>query len=164
MENMWAPWRSQYISGTAAPDKEKSEGCVFCDALQCGNDTEPLIIYRGEFCFVILNRFPYNNGHLLVMPKRHIQRPDMLTDGERIELMNLMVKAQTVLYAVYQCHGVNIGANIGEAAGAGIAQHMHFHVLPRWRGDTNFMTTTADVRVIPESLEETWAKIREAWN
>ncbi len=164
MENMWAPWRSQYISGTSDSDKPMSEGCVFCDALQCENDTEPFIIYRGEFCFVILNRFPYNNGHLLVMPKRHIQRPDMLNDGERSELMNLLVKAQTVLYDVYQCHGVNIGANIGEAAGAGIAQHMHFHVLPRWRGDTNFMTTTADVRVIPESREETWTKIRKAWN
>ena len=164
METMWAPWRSEYINQTADPDKPKTNSCVFCDALKTTDDHERYIIYRGEVSFVILNKFPYNNGHMLVMPNRHISRPDMMTEKERFEIMNLIVKAQTVLYTVYNPHGVNIGANIGAAAGAGIAQHMHFHVLPRWNADVNFMTAVANTRVIPESLEETWTKIREAWN
>lgn len=163
METMWAPWRSEYINKNNDPDKPKNI-CVFCDALTTTDDRERHIIYRGEYAFVILNKFPYNNGHMLVMPKRHISRPDMMTDAERYEMMNLIVKAQTVLSQVYNPHGVNIGANIGEAAGAGIAQHMHFHVLPRWNADANFMTTVANTRVIPESLDETWEKIRHAWN
>ena len=163
METMWAPWRSEYINKNNDPDKPKNV-CVFCDALTTTDDRERHIIYRGEYAFVILNKFPYNNGHMLVMPKRHISRPDMMTDAERYEMMNLIVKAQSVLYQVYNPHGVNIGANIGEAAGAGIAQHMHFHVLPRWNADSNFMTTVANTRVIPESLEDTWTKIRNAWN
>ena len=164
METMWAPWRSEYISGNAAQEKPKADVCVFCEALKTTDDHDCHIIYRGEFSFVILNKFPYNNGHMLVMPNRHISRPDMMTEQERFEIMNLIVKAQTVLYEVYNPHGVNIGANIGAAAGAGIAQHMHFHVLPRWNADVNFMTAIANTRVIPESLEDTWTKIRRAWN
>ena len=164
METLWAPWRSEYINKNNDNEKPVRSSCVFCDALQTTDDQECHIIYRGQVSFVILNKFPYNNGHMLVMPNRHISRPDMMTDEERIEIMNLIVKAQTVLYKVYNPHGVNIGANIGEAAGAGIAQHMHFHVLPRWNADANFMTTIANTRVIPESLEETWTKIRSAWN
>ena len=164
METMWAPWRSEYINKNNDTDAPKKDICVFCDALTTEDDRERYIIYRGKTAFVILNKFPYNNGHLLVMPIRHISRPDMLTEEERIEIMNLIVKAQAVLYEVYHPHGVNIGANIGEAAGAGIAQHMHFHILPRWNADANFMTTVANTRVIPESLDETWEKIRKAWN
>ena len=164
METMWAPWRSEYINSINDSEKPKKDICVFCDALTTTDDHERHIIYRGKTAFVILNKFPYNNGHMLVMPNRHISRPDMMTDEERIEIMNLIVKAQSVLYDVYHPHGVNIGANIGEAAGAGIAQHMHFHVLPRWNADANFMTTVANTRVIPESLDETWEKIRKAWN
>ena len=164
METMWAPWRSEYINGTVNPDKPKSDACVFCEALKADNDEERFIIYRGEAAFVILNLFPYNNGHMLVLPNRHISRPDMMTDQERVEVMNLVVKAQSVLYQVYHPAGVNIGANIGAAAGAGIAQHMHFHVLPRWNADVNFMTAVANTRVIPEALSESWRKIRDAWN
>ena len=168
METMWAPWRSEYINKNAEkqndPETAKKDICVFCDALTTKDDRERHIIYRGQNAFVILNKFPYNNGHMLVMPNRHISRPDMMTDEEKIEIMNLIVKAQSVLYAVYNPHGVNIGANIGEAAGAGIAQHMHFHVLPRWNADVNFMTAVANTRVIPESLDESWEKIRNAWN
>ena len=164
METMWAPWRSEYISGNADQEKPKKDVCVFCDALTTKDDHERFIIYRGESAFVILNKFPYNNGHMLVMPNRHISRPDMMTEKERFEIMNLIVKAQAALYEVYNPHGVNIGANIGAAAGAGIAQHMHFHVLPRWNADANFMTVVANTRVIPESLEDTWTKIRKAWN
>ncbi|MBQ6342192.1 MAG: HIT domain-containing protein [Anaerolineaceae bacterium] len=164
METMWAPWRSEYINSNNDADKPKKDICVFCDALTTTDDHERHIIYRGKGAFVILNKFPYNNGHMLVMPNRHISRPDMMTDEERYEIMNLIVKAQTVLCEVYHPQGVNIGANIGEAAGAGIAQHMHFHVLPRWNADANFMTTVANTRVIPESLDETWEKIRKAWN
>ena len=162
METMWAPWRSEYISGTT--EKPKNEGCVFCEALLTTDDHERHIIYRGNAAFVILNKYPYNNGHMLVLPKRHISRPDMMTAEERGEIMDLIVKAQTVLYQVYNPGGVNIGANIGAAAGAGIAAHMHFHVLPRWNADVNFMTAVANTRVIPESLDETWEKIRKAWN
>ena len=164
METMWAPWRSEYINGTVNPDKPKNDACVFCEALKADNDEERFSIYRGEAAFVILNLFPYNNGHMLVLPNRHISRPDMMTDQERVEVMNLVVKAQSVLYQVYHPAGVNIGANIGAAAGAGIAQHMHFHVLPRWNADVNFMTAVANTRVIPEALSETWRKIRDAWN
>ena len=161
---MWAPWRSEYLNSNNDTEKPKKDICVFCDALTTTDDHERHIIYRGTVSFVILNKFPYNNGHMLVMPNRHISRPDMMTEEERVEIMNLIVKAQSVLYKVYNPHGVNIGANIGEAAGAGIAQHMHFHVLPRWNADANFMTTIANSRVIPESLDETWEKIRKAWN
>ena len=163
MDIMWAPWRSEYLNQNNSGEPKK-DVCVFCDALTTEDDHERHIIYRGKTAFVILNKYPYNNGHMLVMPKRHISRPDMMTDEERVEIMNLIVKAQTVLYEVYRPHGVNIGANIGEAAGAGIAQHMHFHVLPRWNADANFMTTVCNMRVIPESLDETWEKIRKAWN
>ena len=164
MEIQWAPWRSEYINKNNNTDEPKKDVCVFCDALTTEDDHDRHIIYRGKCSFVILNKYPYNNGHMLVMPNRHISRPDMMTEEERVEIMNLIVKAQSVLYTVYNPHGVNIGANIGEAAGAGIAQHMHFHVLPRWNADANFMTTVANTRVIPESLDETWEKIRKAWN
>ena len=163
MDTLWAPWRSEYINGTVDPNKPKKDICVFCDALSRTDDDVTYIVHRGKTAFVILNRYPYSNGHLLVMPNRHISRPDMLTEEEQTEIMGLLVKAQTVLFRVYNPHGVNIGANIGEAAGAGIAMHMHFHVLPRWRGDVNFMTAIADTRVIPESLDVTWKKLREAF-
>ena len=121
------------------------------------------MIYRGTNAFVILNRYPYNNGHMLVLPNRHISRPDMMTEEERHEIMDLVIHAQETLYKVYNPHGVNIGANIGAAAGAGIAAHMHFHVLPRWNADVNFMTAIANTRVIPEALEVTRDRIRAAW-
>lgn len=161
METLWAPWRSEYINGGAG--KPKTEECVFCEALKTTEDHERHIICRGSLSFVILNKFPYNNGHMLVLPNRHICRPDMLTAEERIEIMDFVIHAESTLYKVYNPGGVNIGANIGAAAGAGIAAHMHFHILPRWNADVNFMTSVANSRVIPESLDETWEKIRAAW-
>lgn len=164
MDTMWAPWRSQYITGNAdKKDMPCHQSCVFCDALKAENDQERYIIYRGDKVFVILNLFPYNNGHMLIIPKRHVSRPDMLTAEEQHEMMDLLVKAESVLFEVYHPDGVNFGANIGEAAGAGIAQHMHFHILPRWNADSNFMTTVCNTRVIPESLDDTWKKIRDVW-
>lgn len=165
METMWAPWRGEYINKAVDSQMPRTDDrCVFCEALQTDEDQPHHIIYRGEKVFVILNKYPYNNGHMLIIPNRHISIPDMLTIEEREEMMNLIIKSQSVLYSVYHPHGVNIGANIGAAAGAGIAQHMHFHVLPRWNADVNFMTAIADTRVIPESLEVTWQRIREAWH
>lgn len=163
METMWAPWRGEYISGTVDPEKPKNEGCVFCAALASTDDDGNYMIYRGTNAFVILNRYPYNNGHMLVLPNRHISRPDMMNEEERHEIMDLVIRAQETLYKVYNPHGVNIGANIGAAAGAGIAAHMHFHVLPRWNADVNFMTAIANTRVIPEAPEVTRDRIRAAW-
>lgn len=164
MEMMWAPWRGDYISGSADQNKLKTEGCVFCEALKTKNDEDRYIIYRGKNAFVILNLYPYNNGHMMIIPNQHISKAEMMDFDTRYEVMDLIIKAEIVLYQVYKPHGINIGANIGAAAGAGIAQHMHFHILPRWNADVNFMTTVANTRVVPESLEISWQKIRKAWD
>jgi ATP adenylyltransferase len=164
METMWAPWRGDYINGTVDQEKPKPEGCVFCEALTTKNDNDRYIIHRGKNAFVILNLYPYNNGHMLVIPNQHISNTEMMDSDTRYEVMDLLIKAESVLNRVYKPHGINIGANIGAAAGAGIAQHMHFHILPRWNADVNFMTAVANTRVVPESLEISWQKIRKAWN
>lgn len=162
MEIMWAPWRGEYIDGTTG--YPQPEGCVFCEALTAENDRDRYIIHRGRNAFVIMNLYPYNNGHLLVIPNEHMSRASQMDAETRHEVMDLLMKAEAVLFQVYHPQGVNIGANIGAAAGAGIAQHVHFHVLPRWNADSNFMTTVANTRVIPEALEVTWKKIRDAWD
>ncbi len=164
MEIMWAPWRGDYIAGTADQPQQEPGGCVFCEALTAESDLDRYIIHRGKHVFVIMNLFPYNNGHLLVIPNKHISKVSLMDPETRYEMMDFLVKAEQVLGRVYHPHGVNIGANIGAAAGAGIAQHVHFHVLPRWNADSNFMTTVANTRVIPEALEVTWEKIRKAWD
>jgi ATP adenylyltransferase len=143
----------------------KKEGaCAFCVAQSQPDDANNLIIFRGEKVFVILNRYPYTGGHLMVVPFEHQSLLEYLDEATRAEIMEVAKQAVIVLQKVYQPHGFNLGMNIGEAAGAGIIDHIHMHVVPRWSGDTNFMSTLADTRVLPESLKETYQRISEAWN
>jgi len=152
---LFAPWRMAYIRGS-----ERREGCVFCEAPGL-DDRESLIVYRGARAYVILNRYPYTSGHVMVVPYRHVASPVDL-ELEELAEMGLLVKASMIaIQKVYSPHGFNIGVNVGEAAGAGIAGHVHVHVVPRWRGDTNFTVITAGTKVVPEALEETWRRLRE---
>lgn len=139
---------------------EKSCGCIFCDKPRERNDRKNLILHRGSTCYIIMNRYPYNNGHLLVLPYRHLSEFESLNAEERSELMDLLSLSTRVL-AVFSPDGFNIGMNIGRVAGAGIEDHLHFHVVPRWEGDNNFMPVIGDVRVIPEYLEKTYDKLKE---
>ncbi|MCK5803016.1 MAG: HIT domain-containing protein [Lentisphaeria bacterium] len=155
---LWAPWRIEYIR-SAKPD-----GCFFCEKGTRTEDVADHIIARGETAFVLMNDFPYNSGHVLVAPYRHVSDLSLLETVERNEIMELLVKAEEVLRKVMAPSGFNIGFNLGESAGAGVADHVHGHVVPRWIGDTNFMPVLADRRVVPEALEETANLLREAWN
>jgi len=154
MEHLWAPWRLEYITG------EKVEGCIFCVFPQQNDDEKNHILYRGKRAFVIMNAFPYSNGHLLVPPYRHIADITELTDEENLEIMQLTQMCCKALAAICKPDGFNVGINLGTAAGAGIADHLHLHVVPRWNGDTNFMPVFADVKVIPEALETTYKKLK----
>ncbi|HTM26686.1 MAG TPA: HIT domain-containing protein [Vicinamibacterales bacterium] len=154
MEHLWSPWRLAYITG-ASP----SAGCVFCSALT-DPDAESLIVFRGRSCFVILNLFPYNNGHLMVVPMRHIATLGSATPEELSELIELTRRAEIALTETYAPHGLNMGINLGKPAGAGILDHVHMHVVPRWNGDTNFMTVVGRTRVLPEELPDTAARLR----
>lgn len=158
MDHLWSPWRMSYITS-----KENEPGCVFCNALAANDDPKYLILFRGKNAFVMLNRYPYTSGHLLVLPFKHVDTYEKLEEATRAEIMELITRATGVIRKVYQPHGFNIGANIGEAAGAGIAPHVHFHIVPRWRGDNNFMSVTGDTRVIPEDLDETYKRLKTAW-
>jgi ATP adenylyltransferase len=158
LERLWSPWRAKYI---ASGVDSQSDRCVFCDiASDPAKDDTNFVVHRAEYGFVVLNLFPYITGHLLVIPYEHTGEFDMVAKRITDELMDLSKKAQTALREVYSPPGFNIGINLGAAAGAGIVGHLHIHVLPRWSGDTNFMTTVADSRVIPESLETTYSKLR----
>lgn len=140
-----------------------SSGCIFCDALARGDD-EPLMIHRGPRAFVILNKFPYNNGHLMVVANRHVGRLAALDDAELAEIMTLTQAAERALDAVYRPHAYNVGLNLGKPAGAGVLDHLHMHVVPRWDGDTNFMSVVGDTRVLPEELPATAARLRAAFS
>jgi ATP adenylyltransferase len=147
----------RYIAGA-----EKSEGCIFCEKWQGDADAENLVLFRGEECFAILNLFPYNNGHLMVVPVRHVADIVDLTASEQAEMFRLTQRMVRVLRETMSPHGFNIGFNLGRAAGAGIADHLHLHVVPRWSGDTNFMPVLGATRVISEALEETYQKLKTA--
>ncbi len=155
MDRLWTPWRLAYVTAVS----NDSPWCVFCTALANG-DTEPLIVYRGETCFVILNLYPYNNGHLMVVPHRHVGRLADLTPAELGELMRLTRVVEMALQERYQPHGFNMGLNLGKPAGAGVLDHLHMHVVPRWNGDTNFMTVVGETRVLPEDLAQSAAQLR----
>ncbi|MBN1781584.1 HIT domain-containing protein [bacterium] len=155
---LWAPWRMEYIEHCGTPEK----GCIFCDKPKQNDDRSNLILLRGGTVYVIMNRFPYNNGHLMVVPFRHTSDMGSLTDGERSEMFEQLEVCRTVLTRVMQPHGFNIGMNLGRVAGAGIADHLHFHIVPRWDGDTNFMPILGHTKVVSEGLERTWDKIRDA--
>lgn len=158
MEHLWAGWRGEYIGADPEP------GCVFCRILGSGlPDEETFVVWRDERVAALLNAYPYTSGHLMVLPVRHLGELDELTDDESADLWAAGRDAVRAVKKAYSPGGVNLGANLGPAAGAGIPGHLHLHVLPRWAGDTNFMTSVADARVLPEALSTTWRKLREAW-
>jgi ATP adenylyltransferase len=140
-------------------ENRKAGGCIFCEAAASHDDQTSLVVHRGQHCFVILNRYPYTSGHLMVAPYQHVSRLSHLDGTSSAELMSLTRFAETALTTVYSPDGINLGMNMGEAAGAGIEQHIHMHVLPRWKGDANFMTSVSQTRVIPEVLSDTWNKL-----
>jgi ATP adenylyltransferase len=157
MERIWAPWRIRYIDQAK---EGKEEGCFLCDKPKEDRDTENYILHRGQKNFVILNSYPYNPGHLMVAPYRHVDSPEKLTDEERREHYELVTRSLGVLREVFKPGGFNVGMNLGRVAGAGVDDHIHTHIVPRWGGDTNFMPVMADVRVLPQALAESYEKLR----
>lgn len=158
MEYIWSPWRMEYILSS-----KDETSCIFCVALSQSDDEQNLIIFRGQHAFVILNRYPYTSGHVMIVPYDHQPSLEEINAKTRAELMELAVQATAVLGKLYQAQGFNLGVNIGEAAGAGITDHVHLHVVPRWYGDTNFMSTLGGARVLPETLVESYQRIYRAW-
>ena len=156
MKRIWAPWRMKYILS------DKAQGCAFCEALRAGNDEAKFILYRGQKAFIILNTFPYTNGHAMVVPYAHTGDLVQLDAETLAEMMLLTQKTLQALRKAMNPNGFNVGLNLGEAAGAGIQEHVHIHIVPRWHNDTNFMPVFGDVRVIPEPLEDTYKKLRAA--
>jgi ATP adenylyltransferase len=158
MDYLWTPWRYQYVTKTGHP-----ADCVFCAAPQCPDDRTSLIVHRAVHNYVILNRYPYTSGHLMVVPYAHVATLDEVGDAALTELILLARDCERKLRSVYRPEGLNFGINVGKSAGAGIAGHLHLHALPRWTGDTNFMTAIAETRVLPEDLDVTWNRLRSAW-
>ncbi len=156
MDRLWAPWRTVYIG------KDHGSGCIFCEKLESDRDAENYVLYRGEKTFVLLNLYPYNNGHLLIAPKRHVGDLVDLDQDEILELGLVTQKMVGLLRAAFNPEGFNAGVNLGKIAGAGVPGHFHIHVVPRWGGDTNFMPVIGDVRVISEGLDLTYKKLTEA--
>jgi ATP adenylyltransferase len=163
MDRLWAGWRSGYVAA-AGNGALAGEGSIFTRILATGlPDDETHVVWRGDLVFAILNAYPYTSGHVLVMPYREAGELEDLTPAESDALWAATRAAVAAVKAAYRPQGVNVGINLGEAAGAGIPSHLHVHVLPRWQADSNFMTSVAEVRVLPEPLDETWAKLRAAW-
>ncbi len=155
MKFLFAPWRIEYI---LAP---KAKGCFLCDLPKQGKDEENLILYRGETCFVIMNNYPYNPGHLMVAPYRHLGNLEDLSEQESLELMLITQKMLSLLKKVMKPEGFNLGFNLGKVAGAGVEDHLHLHIVPRWSGDTNFMPVLSDTKVIPQALRDTYRALKE---
>ncbi|OPX77016.1 MAG: HIT domain protein [Methanosaeta sp. PtaB.Bin039] len=153
MQTIWAPWRVEYILG------EKAKGCIFCDKPKENRDRDNLILYRGRSHFIIMNAYPYNNGHLMVVPYKHTSALSGWSGEDRQEMMELADLGVEVLRCAMRPDGFNLGINLGQVAGAGIAEHVHLHIVPRWSGDTNFMPVLADTRVIPEHISATYDKL-----
>src|SRR5512147_827005 len=155
MDYLWTPWRYAYIKGA-----DQSEGCIFCEKLAQNDDEKALIVYRGQHNFVILNAFPYTPGHVMVVPFEHVDQLQKLATHAATEMIGLSQKLEGVLRRLYRPDGLNIGMNIGKASGAGVAGHIHMHVLPRWVADSNFMTTVGETRMLPETLDRTYTRIK----
>jgi ATP adenylyltransferase len=155
MDYLWTPWRYRYIANASKDDR-----CIFCDALAANDDASTLIVLRGEKNFIILNRYPYTSGHVMVVPYAHVADLSAAEPETLAEMMRLAQRAQGALARVYRPEGYNLGMNLGRAAGAGVTGHLHLHVLPRWAGDANFMTVTGETRVEPEELSTTYDKLR----
>jgi ATP adenylyltransferase len=154
IDHLWSPWRLDYVTG----DK-KEAGCVFCIASR-PPQPDSLIVHEGTLAYVILNKFPYNNGHLMVVPYRHVASLNALDPGELHQIADLTQRAEAALMQAYNPQGINVGINLGKPAGAGILEHIHVHAVPRWAGDTNFMTVVGETRVLPEALDATAARLR----
>jgi ATP adenylyltransferase len=160
MKRIFTPWRRNYIEG-----HEQEDGCIFCNALAKKEDSpKNLIVQRGQRAFVIVNLYPYTNGHIMVAPMAHQPSLELLDPETRAEMMELVSQAIVILKKIYHPQAFNMGANIGKAAGAGVPDHVHLHIVPRWTGDSNFMSTLGETRVLPETIEETYKRIREGWN
>ena len=157
MKYLWSPWRMKYFS-------KKEKGCILCNVQAQPDGPDNLILFRGRRAFIILNRYPYTSGHVMVVAIDHQPTLEDLDAETRAEMMELAANCMRVIRKVYQPQGFNMGANIGEPAGAGVAGHVHIHIVPRWTGDTNFMTTLGNTRVLPEELEETYRRLQKAWN
>lgn len=159
MDYLWTPWRYAYITGADQPDPVKSKECLFCARLKDTDDRRSLIVYRGKHNYIILNAYPYTNGHVMVVPNAHVDELGKLSADAAAEVMHLSQRMERVLRELYHPDGMNMGMNIGKAAGAGIASHIHMHVLPRWIADANFMSVIGETRMLPETLDVTWERI-----
>jgi len=159
MDYLWTPWRYQYMAQAA---QEKHADCIFCDAIERNRDEETLIVYRGNKAFVILNRFPYTSGHVMIVPYTHVAELHLCEPGSLQEIMELAQEVETAFRNDYKPDGMNLGMNLGRAAGAGVAGHLHLHMLPRWIGDSSFMTVTGETRVLPEELKTTYERLKKA--
>ena len=157
MDYLWTPWRYQYMEQAVAGTAPE---CVFCDAVRTNRDEETLLVHRGKNAFVILNRFPYTSGHVMIVPYVHVAELNLCEAGTLTEIMELAQKVESVYRREYKPDGMNLGMNLGRAAGAGVAGHLHLHMLPRWFGDSNFMTVTGETRVHPEDLTTTYTRIK----
>lgn len=157
MDYLWTPWRYAYVTGAA-----KNSGCIFCDLPKQNDDAKTRIVYRGEHCFIILNTYPYTPGHVMIVPYEHLNELRKLAPDAAHEMMNECQRIESVLRELYHPDGVNLGMNIGAAAGAGVAGHIHMHALPRWVADANFMSVVGETRILPESLETTYERISKA--
>ncbi len=153
MKRIWAPWRIEYIVG------EKEKGCIFCNAIR-KDELEALVLYKSDLSIVIMNRYPYTNGHIMVAPKRHVGNIEKLFKDEELDIFELIKVSISALKESLYPEGFNIGVNLGKVAGAGVEEHIHFHIVPRWNGDTNFMPVLADIKVMPEYILETYKKIK----
>lgn len=165
LEQLWAGWRHEYVAAVTENERRGDDGgCVFC-AIAASGEPSPDngVVHRGRLAFAVLNAYPYASGHLLILPLRHVEEMDDLSEEESAELWATTRAAMRSLSVAYAPEGMNLGANLGRAAGAGVPSHLHLHVLPRWAGDTNFMTAVAGVRVMPESLPVAWEKLHAAW-
>jgi ATP adenylyltransferase len=160
LERLWADWRSAYVSGDATAT---DGGCVMCNLVAATDDAEALVLERTPVTVTVMNLYPYGSGHLMVAPVRHVAAFDDLDDDENIAVARAQVRAIRAIRAAYRADGLNVGANLGRAAGAGIPGHLHVHVLPRWSGDTNFMTSIGEARVLPESLRTGFDKLKSVW-
>jgi ATP adenylyltransferase len=164
MKRIWSPWRSQYIASVATPGKKgRGKQSLFTAAWKSRDDDRNLIVWRGTHCFVIMNRYPYNSGHLMIVPVRQVPDLERLTLVEMAEIMQTAQRAIRALDAVMRPHGYNFGANLGRVSGAGIDDHVHFHLVPRWNGDTNFMPVLSDTKVISEDMRKTLKKLQKAF-
>ncbi len=157
MKNIWAPWRKEFILS------KKEENCFFCEAVKENQDRKNLVLYRGEECFCILNKYPYNNGHLMVAPNLHKDDLSKLSSSEMLELMTLTRDMKSILSKRMNPDGFNLGINMGKVAGAGVEGHIHLHIVPRWEGDTNFMPVISDTKVIPQSLDDLYVELKDCF-